>query len=69
MVAFTDPTLELDVRLLDASDRCDRCSARAVVETAMHGGSSLVWCGHHYGQFADALSGMGAVILIDQREL
>src|SRR5665648_250069 len=34
-------------RPLTAADLCDRCSARAVVETVMMQGGSLLWCAHH----------------------
>jgi hypothetical protein len=52
---------------LTAADLCDRCSARAVVETAMMQGGSLLWCGHHFALFEDALNAVGATILIDER--
>jgi hypothetical protein len=53
---------------LTAADRCDRCSARAVVETVMLGGGSLFWCGHHYGRYSEALSSFGAQIVVDERD-
>ena len=38
-------SLDKDVaRPLTASDLCDRCSSRAVVETVLMRGGSLLWC-------------------------
>lgn len=54
-------------RSLTALDRCDRCSARAVVETVMVNGGSLLWCGHHYGNSEAALLNSGATVVIDER--
>lgn len=54
-------------RQLTAVDRCDRCSARAVVETEMQGGSALLWCGHHFDSFHEALTSFGAEVISDCR--
>jgi hypothetical protein len=54
-------------RTLTAADLCDRCSARAMVETARMPGGSLLWCGHHFALFEDALNAFGATILVDER--
>jgi hypothetical protein len=54
-------------RTLNAADRCDRCSAAAVVETVMRQGGSLLWCGHHFGFFEAGLAAFGATILVDER--
>ena len=54
-------------RVLTAADRCDRCSARAVVATVMMQGGSLLWCGHHYNAFEAGLVAFGATILVDDR--
>ena len=54
-------------RPLAAADLCDRCSARAVVETVMIHGGSLIWCAHHFAFFEDALKSLGATILVDER--
>jgi hypothetical protein len=54
-------------RTLTAADRCDRCSARAIVETELLQGGSLLWCGYHFGFFKDALHAAGATILVDER--
>ena len=52
---------------LTAADRCDRCSARALVETALPRCGSLLWCGYHFGFFEDGLNAIGATILVDER--
>ena len=52
---------------LTAADVCDRCPARAVVETAKLPRGSLLWCGHHFVVFEDALEAFGATILVDER--
>ena len=54
-------------RPLTAADLCDRCSARAAVETVMMQGGSLLWCAHHFAFFEDALNVFGATILVDER--
>ena len=54
-------------RTLTAADLCDRCSARAMVETARMPGGSLLWCGHHFALFEDALNAFGSTILVDER--
>lgn len=54
-------------RTLTAADRCDRCQARALVETVLPRGGSLLWCGYHFGCFRDALKALGATILVDER--
>ncbi|MDQ2838086.1 MAG: hypothetical protein M3Y42_10255 [Actinomycetota bacterium] len=53
-------------RLL-ATDRCDRCAARAAVVTVMRGGGTLLWCAHHYAENESALSAGGAVVVNDER--
>ena len=54
-------------RTLSAADRCDRCSARAAVETVTTQGGLLFWCAHHFAFFEDALNAHGATILVDER--
>lgn len=54
-------------RELTAQDRCDRCSARAMVETVMLGGGALLWCSHHYAAFETSLAGLGAQVVADIR--
>jgi hypothetical protein len=58
---------EAEAPALTAENRCDRCSARAVVMTVMFGGSSLLWCGHHYDKYEQALSANGATVTRDER--
>jgi len=55
------------IRPLSAADRCDRCPARAAVETVTTQGGSLLWCAHHFAFFEDALNASGATILVDER--
>ena len=50
-------------RPLTAADLCDRCPARAAVETVMMQGGSLLWCAHHFAFFEDALNAFGALVL------
>jgi hypothetical protein len=52
---------------LTASDRCDRCSARAAVVTVMRNGGTLLWCAHHYGHNEVALTAGAAVVVRDER--
>lgn len=54
-------------RILTAADRCDRCGARALVETELPQGGSLLWCGYHFGVFEDGLDAVDATILVDER--
>jgi hypothetical protein len=54
-------------RPLTAADLCDRCSAQAVVETALIQGGSLLWCARHFAFFEHALKEIGATILVDER--
>ena len=54
-------------RPLTAADLCDRCPARAVVETVMMQGGSLLWCARHYAFFENDLKKIGATILVDER--
>jgi len=52
---------------LTAADRCDRCSARAVVVTVMRNGGTLLWCAHHYTMNELALRAGEAVVVRDER--
>ena len=52
---------------LTAADRCDRCSARAVVATVMRSGGVLLWCAHHYAVNEAALRAGAAVVVRDER--
>jgi hypothetical protein len=54
-------------RSLTAADLCDRCPARAAVETVTMQGGSLLWCAHHFALFEDALKAFGVTVLVDER--
>jgi hypothetical protein len=43
---------------MNAHDRCDSCSAQAVVEVR-RGDQRLMFCGHHYHQHHAALTAQG----------
>ncbi len=43
------------VRVLDATDRCDRCGAQSYVAAILEGGSELLFCGHHWREHGDAV--------------
>ena len=49
---------------MKATDRCDKCSAQAYVQTA-HSGNTMMWCAHHYEKYKDWLS---AAVVIDERK-
>jgi hypothetical protein len=60
------------VWLLDATDRCDRCSAQAYVKVIGRTGE-LLFCGHHYNKAMDNAIGYDnmmkfMVSVIDERE-
>lgn len=40
---------------LTASDRCDRCGARAVTRAVLANGLDLLFCGHHLREYEDAI--------------
>jgi hypothetical protein len=52
---------------LTQQDRCDRCSARAVVQTVMLSGGLLLWCSHHFTRNEVALDSSGATVVSDER--
>ncbi len=54
-------------RLLTASDRCDRCTAKAWVRVTMPSGV-LYFCGHHANAHIDALK-ENALEILDERHL
>lgn len=61
------------VWLLDATDRCDRCSAQAYVKVIGKNGSDLLFCGHHYNKAMDNAIGYDnmmkfALEIVDERE-
>jgi hypothetical protein len=52
---------------LKASDRCDRCSARALVRVSAKG-SVLDFCSHHFEKMQATLLGKGFFVTEDKRE-
>ena len=46
---------------LTALDRCDGCSARAVVRVFLPSGLELLFCNHHHAKNSAALAEQGAV--------
>ncbi|PZS36220.1 MAG: hypothetical protein DLM59_01595 [Pseudonocardiales bacterium] len=48
---------------LTAADRCDRCSAQALVRAIMPGGGDLMFCGHHAKQYDASLRKVGVRII------
>jgi hypothetical protein len=47
---------------LTRADRCDRCSARALVR-AMFTAGELLFCGHHARAHEERLSDIGATLI------
>ena len=47
---------------LTASDRCDGCSAAAMVRAVLPNGGELLFCGHHAHQHSQQLEAMAAVL-------
>lgn len=50
---------------LAVSDRCDRCGAQAFVRVTLDGGSSLLFCGHHFKEHEVRLRAV-AVDVVDE---
>lgn len=62
---------EEQVWLLDATDRCDRCSAQAYVKVIGVVGE-LLFCSHHYNKVVDDVVGYEKIMkfmveIIDER--
>lgn len=51
--------------ILTALDRCDKCSAQALVLVKLITGT-LQWCGHHYNKYEQNLAPL-AYEIIDER--
>ncbi len=47
---------------LSATDRCDRCGARAYIKVTLPAGGELLFCAHHGRAHEDALRGAEAQI-------
>jgi hypothetical protein len=72
MFSMLENKEEEKVWILDATDRCDRCSAQAYVKVIGKSGSSLLFCGHHYNKAMDNAIGYDnmmkfALEVIDER--
>lgn len=48
--------------VLTATDRCDRCGARAYLRVTLPGGGELLFCAHHGRTHEDALIAADASI-------
>jgi hypothetical protein len=51
------------VTALTATDRCDRCGARATTRVVLSGGTDLVFCGHHSRRYDEALRAVAVEVL------
>jgi hypothetical protein len=54
---------------LTASDRCDRCGARAYLRVVLPGGGELLFCAHHGHAHEPALRAADAEILDESAAL
>ena len=54
-------------RTLTAADLCHSCPTRAVVETVMVQGRSVLSCGEHFAFFETPLKALGATVGVDER--
>ncbi len=62
---------ESKVWLLDATDRCDKCSAQAYVKVIGKSGE-LLFCSHHYNRIMDDAEGYSKMMkfmieVVDER--
>ena len=48
---------------LTKADRCDRCSAAAVLVMRIGDAGELMFCGHHFSQHCGKLKEVGAVVI------
>ncbi|MBD8505372.1 hypothetical protein HT102_02570 [Hoyosella sp. G463] len=48
---------------LTATDRCDRCGARARVLATLPSGGELLFCQHHANEFEARLKDMDALVV------
>jgi hypothetical protein len=60
------------VWILDATDRCDRCSAQAYIKVIGNSGE-LLFCSHHYNKVVDNAVGYDKMMkfmveIIDERK-
>ncbi len=54
---------------LTATDRCDRCGARAYIRVVLPGGGELLFCAHHGRAHQDALRAVEASIQDESQTL
>lgn len=62
---MVEETIEKPTYVLTAKDRCDACSAQALVWVNMLAGD-LQFCGHHYAKHEEALKPF-VIEVIDER--
>ena len=75
MLPMVDDTVEYEeYRPLSKTDRCDRCTARALIR-AHKAGAELLFCGHHGSKHFEALTDQGfmyqddsSIILADEHD-
>lgn len=58
--------------ILDATDRCDRCSAQAYIKVIGNSGD-LLFCSHHYNKVVDNPEGYEKIMkfmiqIVDERK-
>lgn len=54
---------------LDATDRCDRCSAQAYVRVVLTAGGELLFCGHHWNTHSESLRERAASVTDETHRL
>ncbi|CAB4821360.1 MAG: hypothetical protein F2763_00855 [Actinobacteria bacterium] len=62
-------TTTMTAPALSATDRCDRCNAQAYVRVILHGGSDLLFCGHHWSRHELVLRPRAATIVDETHRL
>ena len=72
MNTMIDEAVELKQWTLSPLDRCDTCSAEALVQVTGISGD-LMFCGHHYNKIMDNTEGYKkmmsfALTIVDERE-
>lgn len=55
---------------LNATQRCDRCGAQAVVSTdSLNWATGLLFCAHHYAEHEGELTRLGVLVVDDRDEV
>ena len=54
---------------LTVDDRCDRCGAQAYVKVRVKGGTSLLFCVHHYNKHSEALASIAQDVVDESDRL